>query len=649
MKYCIKCKKQFDDTWQVCINCNERLVIAELENFPLKLQEEFKALTVLAESINKRIKVLEKDLITAAGYLKPVSNVNVLKSAGQAEIAAPVKKELPEKQSDEKDYSLESKIGRVWFNRIGIMAVTLGMAFFLKYAFDNNWIGELGRVVLGLLAGFAMIICGELTHRKKYKVFSEGFITGGASILYLSIYAAVNFYKLIGAMPGFGFMAMVTLFAAVFAVRFDSPRVIIFSIIGGFLTPFLITIEGAGIVPLFAYILLLDMGILCVSYFKKWEHCNLIALLLTYFTYTSWHSMGQYKGEYFFIVECFITGYFLLFSLVAVLYNFARNQKATSGDAAVIIFNGIFYFLANYALLTQRKIFLGHIGFFAIALAAAYLVFAYSSFVRTNPKDRKLIFSYLSLTLLFATVSLPLELRHHWLVAGFIIESTILVWLGFKIQSKAIRYTGLGLAVIALLRLMSIYFPYCIDSQGAHSFLGIFNRRFLTYFVLTTGIFASSYLYKSNKSLLDNNEKWMATLLSLCAVFVLFVNLTIEIAYYFAHLAHMENIPDAGAYPLKRMGRDMLRNMEQFSISAMWAVYSLGLIIIGIVKKFRALRIMALILLAATIFKVFLFDISGLAKIWRILSFMGLGCVLIGVSFIYQKYKDKISGLIGKN
>ncbi len=147
MKYCIKCKKQFDDTWEICINCNERLVIAELANFSLELQEEFRALKILSELINKRIKNLEKNFITAARERKPDINGNALKIAGQAETAAPVKKDVLEKQSTEKDYSLESKIGRVWFNRIGILAVTLGMAFFLKYAFDNNWIGELGRVV----------------------------------------------------------------------------------------------------------------------------------------------------------------------------------------------------------------------------------------------------------------------------------------------------------------------------------------------------------------------------------------------------------------------------------------------------------------------------------------------------------------------
>ena len=51
---------------------------------------------------------------------------------------------------------LESRIGSHWLNRIGIAAVLIGVSYFLKYAFDNNWIGPAGRVTIGLLAGIAI-------------------------------------------------------------------------------------------------------------------------------------------------------------------------------------------------------------------------------------------------------------------------------------------------------------------------------------------------------------------------------------------------------------------------------------------------------------------------------------------------------------
>src|SRR5262245_11963666 len=49
--------------------------------------------------------------------------------------------------------SLESKIGGNLLNKIGMVAIILGVGYFLKYAIDNEWIGEMGRVVIGILTG----------------------------------------------------------------------------------------------------------------------------------------------------------------------------------------------------------------------------------------------------------------------------------------------------------------------------------------------------------------------------------------------------------------------------------------------------------------------------------------------------------------
>ena len=52
--------------------------------------------------------------------------------------------------------TLESQVGLTIVNRIGAITLVLGVAFFFKWAVDNNWIGPLGRIALGLLAGFVI-------------------------------------------------------------------------------------------------------------------------------------------------------------------------------------------------------------------------------------------------------------------------------------------------------------------------------------------------------------------------------------------------------------------------------------------------------------------------------------------------------------
>ena len=88
--------------------------------------------------------------------------------------------------------SLENRIGSQWFNRIGILAVLIGVAWFLKLAFDNHWIGPLGRVIIGLLAGAALIVWSERFHHRGFAVFSFSLKAIGSGTLYLSLWAAFH-------------------------------------------------------------------------------------------------------------------------------------------------------------------------------------------------------------------------------------------------------------------------------------------------------------------------------------------------------------------------------------------------------------------------------------------------------------------------
>src|SRR5260370_20651157 len=83
--------------------------------------------------------------------------------------------------------NLESKIGKLWLNWIGIIAILGGVSYFLKYAFDNNWIGPAGRVAIGLILGISVVLWSELFRRKKQAFFSYSLKTVRIGILYLSL------------------------------------------------------------------------------------------------------------------------------------------------------------------------------------------------------------------------------------------------------------------------------------------------------------------------------------------------------------------------------------------------------------------------------------------------------------------------------
>src|SRR5579862_3764238 len=81
------------------------------------------------------------------------------------------------------DRSLESRIGSQWFNRVGILAVLIGMAWFLKLAIDNHWIGPAGRVIIGLIAGAGLIAWSERFRNRGFGAFSYSLKAVGSGIL----------------------------------------------------------------------------------------------------------------------------------------------------------------------------------------------------------------------------------------------------------------------------------------------------------------------------------------------------------------------------------------------------------------------------------------------------------------------------------
>jgi len=132
---------------------------------------------------------------------------------------------------------LESKIGGHWLNRIGILALLIGASYFLKYAFDNEWIGPAGRIVIGLVAGMAVVLWSEHVRRSGYAIFSYSLKAIGIGVLYLSLWASSQLYNLIPNALAFFAMAAVTASTVGLALWQDAEIIAAFAALGAFITP----------------------------------------------------------------------------------------------------------------------------------------------------------------------------------------------------------------------------------------------------------------------------------------------------------------------------------------------------------------------------------------------------------------------------
>jgi len=95
----------------------------------------------------------------------------------------------------------------------------------------------------------------------------------------------------------------------------------------------------------------------------------------------------------------------------------------------------------------------------------------------------------------------------------------------------------------------------------------------------------------------------------------------------------------------KEVGRQVLENKYQFSLSAFYSVYSIVLILCGFAFRSKPLRLAGLALLGLTLCKIVLIDLSDAGTGWRILSFIALGSILLGTSVVYGKLSPLLLGV----
>lgn len=111
-------------------------------------------------------------------------------------ISVPAPEIRPETTTSQPD-SLERRIGSQWLNRVGVVAVLVGVSYFLKLAFDNGWIGPGLRVLSGLIAGVGLFWWSERFRRPNSLAFSYSLKAVGTGILYLSLWASFQLYHLV--------------------------------------------------------------------------------------------------------------------------------------------------------------------------------------------------------------------------------------------------------------------------------------------------------------------------------------------------------------------------------------------------------------------------------------------------------------------
>ena len=296
------------------------------------------------------------------------------------------------------------------------------------------------------------------------------------------------------------------------------------------------------------------------------------------------------------------------------------------------VINAAAYFGISYGLLWED--FRGWMGGFSVLLALFYGGLAYIVLKR-SVENVRLSFLALGIALVFLTIAIPVQLGDRvWTTIAWAAQGAILMWLSFNLRMPELRIYSY--VVFAIMAIRLLFFDIVVDLDTYHPVL---NERFLAFAVSIAAMYLSTYLLWREKEAL---RKWEENSWAIYPIFLVAANLFFLWLLSAEVISYFDSRLDDWTF---REGEG-LRSAKNLSLTALWAFYATILLIVGIARRSRLVRLAALGLLTIPIAKVFVYDVFTLEQAYRVAALIGLGVLLLAGGYLYQRYSKIVRGFL---
>jgi uncharacterized membrane protein len=587
-------------------------------------RHELARLKARLEKLEREVARLRRAQPTSRTALETAQRAAVEETAPQPEVlealpAGPPHPPSPQPQFQGMDGdTLESWIGRQGFGWAAVILLLFATAFFLKYAFENRWIGELGRVSLGILAGVALCLAGWRHHRKGWRAFSQILTAGGVVLLYLATFGAFGYYHLIPRGPAGFFLVLLVLETGALAIVYEAPAIAIMAVIGALLNPLLLHTGHDQYHVLFPYLLVLNGGVVVLALFRHWRFLATLALLGTQGLFWSWYA-EHYHPEKLSAALAFQHGLFILFLTHHLLVPVVCRRHVDVEELVRVPLNALFMTIAGYVLLDED--YHRWLGSLSLMMAAMYAAFGWL-LLRLHPEDPWHVLLVVAVSLAFVAMVFPLEADAAWIGLGWGVEGLALWWFGLRVRLGALRGLAIVLLAMAVLRLLFVDTPW----GGRPPFVPVFNRYAVPALLITGIVVGAAAASRRMLPQPDESDAVLQGVFGLGGVLLAWLVLSLETYQVFA-----AKMTEEGA------DVEHWQKMANTSLSIFWAAYAACILTLGFRLKVRLLRWTALILFGLTLAKVFLVDMADLPGLYRVAAFFVLSLMMGAAAWGYHK------------
>ena len=325
--------------------------------------------------------------------------------------------------------------------KIGVVLLFFGVASGLRLAAEYGLMPVQLRLLLGAVAGVAMILFGwSRAQQPERRMFGLALQGGGFAILYLIVYFMLARYALLGDVGAFALFAALGVSCVLLAVRQDGELLAVFGIAGAFLAPVLAASGGGDPAMLFGYFALLNAFVLGVGWFRSWRALNVAGFILTLIVGMSW-AIDQYRPLHYPVTQGFLILFCVMYSAASPLTALLRAPGWKGWGEGILVFGtplaGSFL---QAALLGDDRYGLA---WSALLAGVYYLAWWLPLYRRPEPEMRLLERSHLGIALALLTLAVPLAFGAQVTSALWAVEGIAVLWFGVRQERQVAQAFGL--------------------------------------------------------------------------------------------------------------------------------------------------------------------------------------------------------------
>lgn len=467
------------------------------------------------------------------------------------------------KEPQVKKNSFERMVGENLLSKVGILTLVLGIAYFIKYAIDNDWINEVGRVATGFVIG-AVIIGVAHKIRNSLRTFSSILVGGGIASMFITVMFGYWDYGLFSQNTAFVMFLSITALSVFFSLWYDRKELAVVSLLGGFASPFLTSTGEGSYIVLFVYLLILNTGMLVIAYKRDWKIVSRIAYLLTVFTYGVW-LIVSFSNE---ITGALLFG-FLIFSqfyILAFMMYRKNGYKLLPYEIMVVLTNNIWFMGA--ALFVFGKNGYDADGCVSLAMAALNTI-PLVWLLRDKNADKVLKYIFIGIVTAFVSLAVPLQLDGSTIILIWSVEAVLLLWLANKSGFSVLRNSFMIVQMLALASLV-MYWDKGLSSGPHRWFL---NETFITSVAVGIGLAVVIRIITSGcYDILYLKDYVVKRIMKLMLLLVMFVAPVVEICSQLTGWGSDNLMVLLGTYAYVFVAAIVIEEWKRASLLA-WKVY----------------------------------------------------------------------------